>query len=180
MDWSTIVTIVLGSSLLGTLFNSIVGYWTKRKESNNHATFIALNIAHIFEKYAENCLSVSMDHENYKSSNGHIGDYIKKIPKLAKLPEYDYKVFDLPLLDEVFDFLQRIEFAQNNFSFAFEVLDGEEAVEEGNKSCLLLAQKALSIADKIRKKYKLQKRELKFGEFYSVRDEISTKLKNIK
>ena len=177
MDWSAIITIVLGSSLLGALLNSIAGYWIKRKESAYHATFIALNLAHLFEKYAEKCLSVSIDQEHVISSAGHIGAYINKIPEMASFPDYDYKLFDLALLDNVFDFRQQIEFAQKNLSFAIEILDGEEIAEQGYESCLQLAQTSLTIADAIRAKYNLEIRKLKFGNYYSVRDQINEKLK---
>ncbi|KAF0190204.1 MAG: hypothetical protein FD168_502 [Desulfobulbaceae bacterium] len=175
MDWPVIITIVLGSSLLGVILNNVLGWLIKRNERANHATFIALNLAHQFERYAYECLSVSEDHETAESSDGHAGVYINIIPKLHQLQDVDYRVFNLPILDKVFDFPQQIDFAQNSLSFAFEVLYGGDAVKEGYRSCLLLAREALTIADAIRGKYKLEKRQLKFGE-YSVRDRLREKL----
>ncbi|BCA79288.1 hypothetical protein [Desulfuromonas sp. AOP6] len=179
MDWSTIITIILGSSLLGAILTNISGWLVKRRERSNHATFVALNLAHLFEKYAYSCLSATEDHDTAESSGGYAGDYIQKILELPELPDYDYRVFDLPILDKVFDFPQQIGFAAKNLSFAFEVLDGEDAVREGYKSCLQLAREALVIADAIRGKYSLEKRQLKFGE-YSVRERLREKLSKLK
>lgn len=179
MEWPTIITIVLGSSFLGAVLTNVAGWLIKRSERSNQATYLALNIAHLLEKYSYECLSVTDDHDTAKSSDGHAGVYINKIPKFPKLPEFDYRVLDPKNLDKIFDFPQQVCFASDCITSAFEFLDGEDAVEEGYKSCLKLAQESLNIADNLRQKYKLKKRPLVF-ENYSVRVRISEKLKETK
>jgi hypothetical protein len=179
LDWSAIITIVLGSSLLSAILNNFFVWLVKHTEESTHATFIALNLAHLFEKYAYACVSASEDHDTAESSDGHVGAYINNILELPELPNYEYRIFDLSILDKVFDFPQQINFAKKNLSFAFQVLDGEDAVKEGHKSCLLLAREALNISDSLRKKYDLEKRQLEFGE-YSVRERLRESLAKMK
>lgn len=140
---------------------------------------MALNLAHLFEKYAYVCLSAVESHDNAESSGEQVGAYIKKVPDFPELPDYEYQVFDLVLLDKVFDFPQQINFAAEGLSSAFEVLDGEDALCEGCMSCLKLASEALVIADEVRQRYKLKRRSLSFGR-YSVRRQISEKVSKMK
>lgn len=86
MEWSTAVTIILGSSVLGAALNHLVGWKQKNSDTKNQATFIALNLAHLFEQYAYSCLSAAEDHDTAESSGGHARTYIKDIPPFPDLP----------------------------------------------------------------------------------------------
>ena len=175
MDWSTIITIVLGSSVLGAALNSLLGWLTKRADRTSQATYMALNLSHLFEKYAYVCLSALESHDAAEIFREEIGAYIKKVPDFPELPDYEYQVFDLVILDKVFDFPQQVNFAAESLSSAFEILDGQDALWEGYKSCLELASEALAIADEIRQRYRLKTRSLSFGR-YSVRGRISERV----
>jgi hypothetical protein len=179
LEWSTIVTIVLGSSFLGAVLTNLVAWQLKRTEHSSQATYLALNLAHIFEQFTYACLSAVEDHETAKSSKGCAGKYVTKLPEFPKLPDYDYRVFDLTILDKIFDFPQKIGFASESLSSAFEVMDDEDASKEGYRSCLELARESLSIADSIRKRYGLAERSLRFGE-YSVRDRLDEESLKVK
>ena len=178
MDWSAIITIVLGSSFLGAVLNNFAGWWLKRIEATNQATYLALNLAHLLEQYAYDCLSAADDQDNAESSDGNIGAYINKLPILPQLPKEDYRVFDLALLDNIFDFEKQVVFANESLDFAFHVIDGEDAVSEGYKSCLKLARDSLQIADAVRARYRLKNRSLEFGG-YSVRKRLQEKLTKV-
>ena len=177
LDWFTITTIVLGSSFLGAVLTNLAGWAIRRAERFRQANYLGLHLAYVFESFAYTCLSAVEDHDTAESSDGHAGGYIKKIPEFPRLPDFDYRDFDLSILDKVFDFPQQVSFA--NLLFEFEVLDGEDAVEEGYKSSLKLAQDSLSIADRIRSRYKLTKRALEFGD-YSVRQRLKEKATRVK
>lgn len=178
MDWTAIIAIVLGSSVLGAVLNNLVNVLLRRIKRSNQATFIALNIAHQFEQYASDRLSDAFDHDNAESSNNQIGEYINSIPVLPHLPKEDYRVFDLTLLDSILDFQQQVHFANKSLSFARLVLDNEEALAEGYQSTLKLASESLRIADEVRQRYQLKKRLLEFGG-YSVRKGLKEKLDHI-
>lgn len=178
MDWSTIVTIVLGSSFLGVALNNFVGWWRKRAEETNQATYLALNLAHLLEQYTYDCLSAANDHDMAERFGEEMGSYIQKVPELSQLPDGNYRVFDLELLDKIFDFQKQVCFANESLAFAFDALDGEDAIAEGYKSCLKLAQESLQIADSIRRHYRLKNRPLKFGG-YSVRQHLREKLEQV-
>ena len=175
MEWSTAITIILGSSVLGAALNNFVGWNQKKSDRTTQATFIALNLAHLFEQYSYACLSAAEHHDTAESSGGYAGTYIKDIPPFPDLPDYEYQVFDLGILDTVFDFPHQVSFAVEGFSFMFEVLDGEDALKEGYKRCLTLARQSLLVADSIRQRYNLKPRSMSFGD-YSARKRITEKL----
>lgn len=177
MDWSTAITIILGSSVLSAFLNHFVSWHQKRAKRIKQATFIALDLAHFFERYSYACLAVAEEHESAEATDGYAGIYIKSIPAIPGLPEYDYQVFDLGLLDKVFDFPQQVVFAAESLSYAFESLDGEDALRLGYKHCLQLARNSLLLADEIRQRYNLTERSLCFGD-YSVRQKINDKVKD--
>lgn len=174
LDWFTITTIVLGSSFLAAVLTNLVAWLIRRAELLRQANYLALNLAYSFEKYAYLCVSAVEDHDVAEDSYGNVGRPVTAIPEFPKLPDADYRVLYLKLLDRVFDFPQHVNFATESLSFAFHVLNGDEAVEEGYKHCLKLGRESLSIADSVRDRYGLPYRSLRFGE-YSVRERIKEK-----
>ncbi len=174
MEWTAIFTIVLGSSFLGAILTNAVGWLRKHVESSNHARYLALHLAHIFEKYSYMCLSVVEDHDAAESSYGNVGKFLDRIPTFSDLPDFDYRVLDLELLDRILEFPQQVIFAGEDFSFSWVVMDRDDAIYIGYKSCVQLAQQSLQISDMVRKKYKLATRALKYGE-YSVRERLNEK-----
>jgi hypothetical protein len=117
VEWSTAITIILGSSVLGATLNHLVGWKQKNSDTKNQATFIALNLAHLFEQYAYSCLSAAEDHDTAVSSSGHAGTYINDILPFPDLSDYEYRVFDLGILDTVFDFPHQVSFAVKGHTF---------------------------------------------------------------
>lgn len=179
MEWSTIVTIIFGSSLLGAILNNFVGLWLKRSDISRTSNYIALQLAYMFEGFSYACLSAVEDHDLAVDSRETSGKYLNRVPEFPPLPEFNYQVFDLSILDNVLDFPHQVRFANEAISFLFDVTDNDEAIKEAYKSSLTLASESLKIADKIRKQYNLTQRALKFGE-YSVRERIAEKSKKLK
>ena len=179
MEWSAIITIVLGSSLLGTILNSLVSWYLKRSENSKISNYIAFKLAYLFEKFACTCLSAAEEHDLAVSSNNNAGEYLISVPEFPTLPEFEYKFFDLNLLDIIFDFPDQVTFANESISFLFDVAGMDDGSKEAYESSLKLARNSLSIANKIRLRYKLGQRSLSFGN-YSVRDKINERIKNIK
>lgn len=171
MEWSAIATIVLGSSLLGAILNNVVGWWLKRSENSRNSKYISLSLAYIFEGFAYTCLSVIEDHDTAVSSSGFAGESLTRVPNFPALPEFDYQVLDLSILDTVLDFPQQVRFANEAISFLYEVADKDDGIKEAYMSSIKLATDALAIADRIRQRYCLTKRSLRFGD-YSVRDRL--------
>jgi hypothetical protein len=178
LDWATIATIVLGSSFLGAVFTNLSGLLIRYREHTRQANYVGLHLAYVFETFAYTCLSAAEDNDTAKSSGGHVGNYIKNVPAFPELPDFDYRYLDLGILDSVYDFPGQVLFANASMSFAWQVLDDEELMEEGYKTTLKLAQDSLFIADRIRDRYKLPKRGLEFGG-YSVRERIVEMLSEV-
>jgi len=165
MDWPTVITIVLGSSVLGAIINSIISLVFARRERDRHNCYIALILAHDFEQYAHHCFNIVCDDELHESSGGHAGKPLDYPPEPKKLPEENYRNFDIKLLDTIIEFPQKVAFAKDEVVFLFEVNNDEDAHETSCENTIKLASIALNIADRLRQKYSLPARDLKFGEF---------------
>jgi hypothetical protein len=179
VDWQTVTQIVFGSSVLGAVLNNAVASWLKSLESSRKSKYLALNLAYVFEGFAYGCLSAIEDHDLAEASEQNLGQHIMRVPEFPQLPEFDYQVLDLAILDTVLDFPQCVSFANEGTSFLFEVADDYDAMMDAYKSSVKLAIDALCIGDMIRKRYGLTKRSLKFGS-YSVRDRLNGKLTYLK
>jgi len=175
MDWSMVAGIVFGSSVIAALISSFVGWRMKARAQKRYNCFIALTLAHIFENYAHDCMDVANEHDLYKSSRGAAGKAAGIPPELIKLPNENFRDFDLALLDEVFDFPLRVKFANGAVYFMADIGEHDDADDTAYEHNLLLAEKALSLADRLRSHYKLSSRELKIGE-YDFRQQLSEKL----
>ncbi|MCB2141167.1 hypothetical protein KQH27_00500 [bacterium] len=179
MDWPSIITIVLGSSVLGTALTSLFSWISQKRTSVRHNSFLALTISHLFEEYAHTCLTLVSEDDLYFSSGGHAGSPMGTPPKPFKLPEESYRDFDIKLLDRILEFPQKVLFGIDEVGFMATVADEDEANATAHRNAINLAIQALSLADSLRKKYNLPKRDLKFGT-WDLRDELKKQMKSIK
>ena len=175
MDWPTIITIVLGSSVLGAAMTSLISWYSQKRERRRYNSFIALSLSHAFEKYAHSCLDIVSDDELYRSSGGHAGNPMGTPPKAFDLPEENFREFDINLLDSIFEFPQKVSFATDEVAFIASVVDDREAHGTSYKNTIELANNAISLADQLRNKYNLPKRPLRFGEF-DLREELKKRM----
>jgi hypothetical protein len=175
MDWPTIITIVLGSSVLGTAMTIMINWYSQIRERGRYNSFLALTLSHAFEKYAHSCLDIVSDDELYRSSGGHAGNPIGTPPKPFDLPAENFRDFDINLLDSIFEFPQKVSFATDEVVFIASVVDADEAHDTSFKNTVELANHAISLADRLRNKYNLHQRVLRFGEF-DLRKELKKKM----
>jgi len=175
MDWLTIITIVLGSSVLSTVMIILINWFSQKRERSRYNSFIALTLSHSYEKYAHSCLDIVNDGELYWSSGGQAGNPMGTPPKPFELPAENFREFDINLLDNIFEFPQKVSFATDEVAFIASVSDEEDARGASCKNTIELASIAISLADQLRKKYSLPKRKLKFGK-YDLRKELNKRM----
>lgn len=176
MDWITIITIILGSSVLGTIMSSMFSWYVQKHQRKRRNSYIALLLSHSFEKYAHKCLTEVSEDELYRSSGGHAGAELGLPPKLFDLPDENFQEFNIKILDSIFEFPQKVSFAIDEVGFISTVADDDEAHWTSRNNTIELANDAISLADKLRRKYNLPIRKLKFGRF-DLREEVKKRLK---
>lgn len=174
MEAGAIATIILGSGVTSSIVNALFTIKGKRNDSTRQNNHLALAFAHLFEQYTYTCLMALDEHDTYESSNGRGGESLSRVPTLPDLPEGEHQYFDIQLLDEIYDFPQQIDFANVSVTTVANYVGGDEAFDECYKSTLELTRTSLSLADKIRARYKLKPRALSFGSF-SMRDRLREK-----
>ena len=163
MDLSTIIPIVLGSSITTVIITQAFNYFSNRNKLKNINKFIGLSLAKDLELYSWRCGIALSDHTMWEDTSGSCGRQITELPNVFKLPNEDYKFFDLLILDKVYAFPLKLESADRAAQFFFEVAGRDEAYEKIFNECNELGAEALELATEIRNKYKLLIRPIKFG-----------------
>jgi hypothetical protein len=161
--WLQFVTTGLGSGFALAL-TKIIFDWRQRKRNQRH---LVLRLAIYFEGYAVNCASMAVDHRTAVENKGHAGRFLGKVPEPGPLPDSDaYDLLDTEDLDTVLDFAQRRHMAQEDASFWWDTVGDSDcyqtAVEENTIKMGILT---LEIARKLRTKYKIKSRNMKFGKW---------------
>lgn len=175
MDWPSVITIILGSSLLGALLTNLSSWILSSRQRNRHNQFLALTLAHALEKYSYDCMNAIEDHDLHQQSGGHAGKTLGYPPEVMKLPDEQFRDFDLALLDAVLDFPQRIAFATEEIGFLADVADDDAVIEKSYQNTIRLASEAVALATRLRARYGLARPDLNFGE-YDLRQLIDEKV----
>lgn len=155
---------------------SLVNWYSQKRDRKRYNSFLALTLSHSFEKYAYSCLDIVSDDELYRSSGGHTGNPMGTPPKPFDLPGENFREFDINLLDSIFEFPQKVSFAIDEVALIQSLVDCDEAHKTSFKNTVQLANHALSLADRLRNKYNLPQRSLRFGEF-DLRQELKKRIK---
>jgi hypothetical protein len=176
MDWPSVLTIILGSSLLGAILTNLSHWIGSSSQRKRHNQFLALTLAHALEKYSYDCMNAVVDHDLHQQSGGNAGKALGYPPEAMELPDETFKDFDLALLDAVLDFPQRVAFATEEVRFLGDVAD-DEASSKSCQNTIKLASEAVALATRLRMRYGLAHRDLNFGE-YDLRQFIDEKVAN--
>jgi hypothetical protein len=87
MDWKTILTTVMGAGLVTTLLTQVWGSLSKQFENRRHATYLAIRIATILERFAIECAERIANRNMYDDYEGHAGSSSLRLPELASFPD---------------------------------------------------------------------------------------------
>jgi hypothetical protein len=109
---SNLVTVFLGSGAAIAVAKIFFEHRKDRQQWIDATEYLALQLAFLFEGYAIECADKASDHRTAISSDGHAGSLIGRVPQLLPLPESDaYKLLDRTVLNDVLDFPQRCQMA---------------------------------------------------------------------
>lgn len=89
MDWSVVVTLVLGSSVVAVLTTKVVDLLAFRNQRKSRAGYLAIRVAIAYETFAQDCANVVSDIRTFKESKGAGGESDPPMPNLPELPTDD-------------------------------------------------------------------------------------------
>jgi hypothetical protein len=142
-------------------------YRRDRRQRIDDTKYLALQLAFLFEGYAIECADKANDQRTADDSDGAAGSAIGRVPQLPPLPESDaYKLLDRARLNEVLDFPQRCQMANEAAMFWWDVVGDHDCCHNAmEENTLLMGGRAVDIAKKLRTTYGLDPRDLTFGKW---------------
>jgi hypothetical protein len=114
-------------------------------------------------------------------SGGHAGKLIGQVPQLSSLPDSDaYKLLDRSLLNDVLDFPQRCQMANDAAMFWWNVVGDEDSCRTAmEENTLHMGGRAIEISQKLRNAYRrIGSRELTFGD-WNIEEFFAQELKKL-
>jgi len=159
-----VVSLALGSSVVGSLITQMINLLRERRRNRREATYLALRLATIFEKFAEDAVSMISDMANYENSGGTAGEYSGEVPVLGNLPDEREPWREIPigLTSRVLGFEPYRRSVQAGIDSCFEMVGPDEGYPETRKQCVKLGRRALGIASDLRSRYRLPALEMEW------------------
>lgn len=153
----TALGVILGSSLLSAIFNQAAQFLKDNKASHREVAYLALRLATVFERYAENCSNVHGGIATVNSSLGASGDLYQRLPDLTALPDEKerWRDLDVNLTSKVLMFEFDIRNEQAGIGQTFEHEGDEEGYDEVQIRAALMGIRALALSAELRKAYGL-------------------------
>ncbi|MDA7788101.1 hypothetical protein N8940_02595, partial [Sphingomonadaceae bacterium] len=129
-----------------------------------HASFLALRIAGVFEKFAEEALNVVEEADLHDASHGQEGDTPNGLPKIGKFPtDYDgWKELPIGIVTNALDFSPSLRSSRESIRQCFSIVGHEEGTQKIEEQCLKHGNAALDIADSLRDTYDIPRRTLEW------------------
>jgi hypothetical protein len=170
----------LGAARQSQLQRFVYDYRKDRRSRDDAAEYLAFQLAFLFEGYAVECAQQASDHDLARQFDGHAGALIGRVPAVASLPESDaYKLLDRSLLNDVLDFPQRCQMANEAALLWWNVVGDEDCCSEAmEENTLLMGGRAVGIATRLRATYKLGPRDFAFGT-WDIRTFFAKELKQL-
>jgi hypothetical protein len=164
---SNLVTVFLGSGAAIAVAKIFFEHHRDRRQRIDAAEYLALQLAFLFEGYAIECADKTNDQRTADDSDGAAGSAIGRVPQLPPLPESDaYKLLDRARLNDVLDFPQRCQMANEAAMFWWDVVGDNDCCRNAmEENTLVMGGRAVDIAKKLRTTYALGSRDLTFGEW---------------
>jgi hypothetical protein len=135
-----------------------------RRERKGKQQHLALRLAFYFENFAVGCANRVIAHELHEDHGGQVGRRIGEIPSPGELPvSTAYELIGAELLNEIFDFPQRCQMANDNAYFWWDVVGDDEACSNALKGGTVeVGNLALQISRRVRSAHELSPRKLEF------------------
>jgi len=181
VDWNLLLTTVVGSGAGFAVVTLIFEQFRYKEQRTETAGYLALQLAFNFEAFASQCSDVVSDDELAEEHDGHVGKRIGGVPPFAALPESEaYKLLQTSLLHEVMEFPQRRELAQQRVSFWWDVVGDDDSYKGAAvEQTLLLGDRALKLAKRLRQTYRLPSRDFNVDD-WNLETHLDKKAREVK
>ena len=161
MDWGTVLTTAASTGFATAIANQGLGWWRESRGEKHlqqrNATYLAIRLAVILEKFALDCTDTIADYDMYTSSGGHAGSAATKLPELSEYPdEDDWKLLNSGLLARTLTLRNEIILSSRSINFWYEI-DDECVPQECKQQTGKCGYIAWEIAEELRKAYSLGK-----------------------
>jgi hypothetical protein len=147
----------IGSGLVAALITQCVAWvreTRKDKESTKReATYLAIRLAVILERFALDCANGIADQEMYTQSEGHAGAYHHQLPELASYPDEDgWKVMRLDFLTRALELRNEVLLSNRKIA-SWEDIDRDCIPNECDDQCGRCGYMAWQLACEMRNHY---------------------------
>jgi len=152
------LVVLFGSGAGVALATVGIEQWRHSKSRQESVRHLALRVAFMLEGYAIDCA----DKVEFADVD-RVRDF-SAVPQLPALPESSaYVLMQTDILEKILDHPQQCQMAGSGAAFLREIGDPESASVAVEEATIQLGQKALEIAQEIRKHYHLPRRKLVSG-----------------
>lgn len=155
MDATTTVMTPLLSGLFGAMLTQGVVWYREWTQKQAEASYSALRVAHALEQFADKCSDRVYDVGNFISSKGAIGEQHTALPDVDFVDDINWKQLLPDLVSSAFDISSHARLSNGRIAFTGSMFDLDEASRECANECKRMGMQALTLAARIRRKYKL-------------------------
>jgi hypothetical protein len=158
--------VVLFGSGTGVALTSLgLEQWRQHRSREEGVRHLALRVAFHLEGYAIECADRIGDHE--LASDGHGGRHLGSVPQPPDFPESAaFSLMKADVLEDILDFPQRCQMANEETRFVWEAVGDPGSVgTAARENTLKMGERALHVAGRLRREYKLPGRDLTFGKW---------------
>ena len=164
LTFGTVITLALGSSVVGSAVTQTLTSYREGRSDRREAAYLALRLATILEKFAEDATTAISEADNYESSGGTAGELAAVVPTLGDLPDKSERWREIPvsLTARVLGFEPYRRTVQAGINSCFEMVGPGEGYAEARRQCVRLGRRAVDLAQDLRSKYGLPALEMEW------------------
>lgn len=142
---------------MATLIGWLKDEKARRSVNQRAATYFALRIACMLDRYATECCNAILETKNHISSHGCIGSLHDRLPVFPDFPgDIEWKSVDPLLAMKILSFPNHVLEANRDIAFVNEVVsappDYDETFEESVKQCAQIGLEAWSLVKELKGK----------------------------
>lgn len=158
----TVISILSQQWLWGLFIGAALTYisqWLlKQRQQKDEQKIASMLVATLLRRWLADCVSTVYDHENWESSDGHMGKIINKIPDLNIEQSLDLVVRLKPCeAKATFELIQNMRDTERSAAFLADAVGGEEATDLLHEECGPLFIAGLDIYKQLAKNVKWEK-----------------------
>ena len=158
MDFIQLLSFSTSAAVITFLLNQLAIAYRDWGDRHEKAKYQGLMLCLTLERFSIDCADSISNQSNYDASQGTAGAPFNAMP-LLKLPEVEWRLFPLSIVNKVLSFENEIRDADGAISFAIELDLANEGTSEPSAQAGLCGYRAAQLASKIRSDYDLGRPE---------------------